>query len=52
MEYNGQLMVYALARGSAFFPKAPPEMGSRLDFGVQGLARDLLWSREAFPGKL
>ena len=35
-----------------FFPKAPPEMGSRLDFGVQGLARDLLWLREAFPGKL
>ena len=21
-----------------FFPKAPPELGSRLDFGVQGLA--------------
>ena len=25
-------------------------MGSRLDFGVQGLARDLLWSLEAFRG--
>jgi hypothetical protein len=22
-----------------FFPKTPPELGSRLDFGVQGLAR-------------
>ncbi len=25
-----------------FFPKAPPEQGSRLDFGAQGLASALL----------
>ena len=30
---------WAQARGTLFFPKAPPEMGSRLDFGVQGLGR-------------
>ena len=30
-----------------FFPKAPPEMGSRLDFGVQGLASDLGRKSEA-----
>ncbi len=35
-------MFSGYGRAGIIFPKAPPEQGSRLDFGVQGLAGVLL----------